>query len=110
MSTARSPTPFETRRFSIRLPRPLWVLLVMGHSLFLSQLCSAKPTREQIIALGEQCKQQKTRMDLVKEFGTDFSGLDLSRVDFRGNYYVNNETNLRNADFRVLIMNTTLQI
>ena len=39
-------------------------------------------------------------MNLVKEFETDFSGLDLSGVDFRGYYSVNNETILRNANFR----------
>jgi uncharacterized protein YjbI with pentapeptide repeats len=99
-SASENPTPHAPRSVSIRLVRPVCVLLAMQMSLFWNDPCSAKPTREQIVALGERCKQQKTRMDLVKELGTDFSGLDLSGVDFRGYHYVNNETILRNADFR----------
>lgn len=61
--------------------------------------CAAKPTREQIIAFAERCKNQKKRMELVAEFGGDFAGLDLSGVDFRGYHAVGYETNLRNANF-----------
>jgi uncharacterized protein YjbI with pentapeptide repeats len=84
----------------VPIPRSGCVLLAILGSLVWNDLCNAKPTREQIVALAEQCQQQKTRMDLVKEFGTDFTELDLSGVDFRGYYYVNNETILRNADLR----------
>jgi len=58
-----------------------------------------KPTREQIVRLSQTCKEQQERMDLVAEFGSDFSGLDLSAVDFRGYYAVGYETNIRNANF-----------
>ena len=61
--------------------------------------CAAKPTREQIIAFAERCKNEKKRMDLVGEFGIDFAGLDLSGVDFRGYHTVGHETNLRSANF-----------
>ena len=61
--------------------------------------CAAKPTREQIVALAEQCKNEKRRMDLVAEFGADFAGLDLSGVDFRGYHAVGYATNLRGANF-----------
>jgi len=61
--------------------------------------CAAKPTREQIIAFAERCKNEKKRMDLVAKFGVDFSGLYLSGVDFRGYHAVGYETNLRNANF-----------
>lgn len=58
-----------------------------------------RPTREQIVAFSERCKSEKVRMDLVAQFGHDFSGLDLSGVDFRGHHAVDFETNLRGADF-----------
>ena len=61
--------------------------------------CAVKPTREQIIAFAQRCKNEKKRMDLVAEFGGDFAGLDLSGVDFRGCHAVHYETNLRSADF-----------
>jgi uncharacterized protein YjbI with pentapeptide repeats len=38
-------------------------------------------------------------MDLIGKFGSGFSGLDLSGVDFRGAHTVGLETNLRGADF-----------
>src|SRR5262245_8142464 len=60
---------------------------------------AAKPTRAQVIAFAERCKSEKVRMDLVAEFGADFSGLDLSGVDFRGHHWVGYETNLRGANF-----------
>ena len=58
---------------------------------------AAKPTREQIIEflkkyknnhpLSEEEKQvereKREKIDLVKRFGTDFTGLDLSGIDFR---------------------------
>src|SRR5262245_29902889 len=86
--------------FSIRPPRSGCVLLAILGSLAWNDACIAKPTREQIVALADQCKQYKIQMDLVKEFGTDFSGLDLSGVDFRGCHYAYYETILRNANFR----------
>jgi len=61
--------------------------------------CYAKATREQIAAFSERCKNEKKRADFIAEFGNDFTGLDLSRIDFRGHHYVNHESNLRNADF-----------
>ena len=61
--------------------------------------CLAKPTREQIIASADRCKAEMKRLDLVAEYGTDFSALDLSGVDFRGHYAVGYEPNLRGADF-----------
>jgi uncharacterized protein YjbI with pentapeptide repeats len=75
---------------------PLLCLIVAATT---ASPCAAKPTREQITAFAERCKNEKKRMDLVAEFGTDFSGLDLSGVDFRGYYAVDYETNLRNVNF-----------
>jgi hypothetical protein len=43
-----------------------------------------KPTRQEIIAFAAKCKRLDVQMDLVGRFGTDFSGLDLRGVDFRG--------------------------
>lgn len=75
---------------------PLLCLIVAATT---ASPCAAKPTREQIIAFAERCKNEKKRMDLVAEFGVDFSGLDLSGVEFRGYHAVGYETNLRNANF-----------
>src|SRR4051812_17288308 len=64
-----------------------------------TSLFAAKPTREQIIASAEDHKLKQSRMDLIAEFGTDFSGLDLHGIDFRGYHAIGNETNLRHANF-----------
>lgn len=79
--------------------RKLVPLLCLSMAAMTASPCAAKPSREQIMAFAERCKNEKKRMDLVAEFGTDFSGLDLSGVDFRGYYAVGYENNLRNANF-----------
>lgn len=57
-----------------------------------------KPTREEILAYVNECSQQRVTMDVVGRFGTNFSGLDLSGVNFEGGYQASG-TNLRGADF-----------
>jgi uncharacterized protein YjbI with pentapeptide repeats len=79
------------RRFS-----PLSYLVLVAT---LSSPCAAKPTREQVIAFTQKSKNQMRRMDLIAEFGSDFSGLDLSGVDFRGCHRRRYETHLRGANF-----------
>ena len=81
--------------FTIRL-LPLLVSL-----LTVMNVCAAeygtKPTREQIIAFLEDWRnnhplteaekqdwKKREKIDLVKQFGTDFTGLDLSGIDFSG--------------------------
>jgi uncharacterized protein YjbI with pentapeptide repeats len=83
-------TAFSRTIFAI-----LYVIVVAATA----STCAAKPTREQVVAFAERCKSEKKRVDLVAEFGVDFSGLDLSRVDFRGTHAVGFETILRNANF-----------
>ncbi len=80
-------------------PRLLACLLLLVVAAGATPRCWAKPTREQIVAFAEECKEQQKRMDLVAKFGSDFSGLDLSGVDFRGYYAVGYESILRGADF-----------
>jgi uncharacterized protein YjbI with pentapeptide repeats len=75
---------------------PFLCLIVVGTAV---SPCAGKPTREQILAIANRCKNEKKRMDLVSEFGVDFAGLDLAGVDFRGYYAVDYETNLALADF-----------
>ena len=77
-------------------------VFIMAAVLFATAAASpadAKPTREQVVQLSETCKHQKKRMDLVAEFGSDFSGLDLSGVDLRGYHAVGYSTLIRNANF-----------
>lgn len=57
-----------------------------------------KPAREEILAYVNECSKQRVKMDVIGRFGTDFSGLDLSGVNFKGGYQASG-TNLRNADF-----------
>src|SRR5262245_56731660 len=80
------------RRITVFLPSVILAAMV-------ATPCAAKPTREQIVAFAERCKNEQKRMDHVAEFGTDFSGLDLNGVDFRGYYHVGYDTDLRHADF-----------
>jgi uncharacterized protein YjbI with pentapeptide repeats len=81
------------------------LLVVVTHADTPPDPIGEKPTKRGIVALSTQCKQLGVRMDLVGQFGTDFSGLDLRGVDFRGAHAVRLETNLRRADFS----NTNLQ-
>ena len=57
-----------------------------------------KPTREEVVAYVDQCTSARRKMDLIVQFGTDFSGLDLHGVNFRGHNSALG-TNLRGADF-----------
>jgi uncharacterized protein YjbI with pentapeptide repeats len=57
-----------------------------------------KPTREDVIAYVDECTNERQKMDLIARFGTDFSGLDLRHVNFRGHNSALG-TNLRGADF-----------
>jgi uncharacterized protein YjbI with pentapeptide repeats len=59
----------------------------------------AKPTRAEVIAYLDSCKAQQVRADLIAQFGTDYTNMDLRGVDFRGHYYARNESNLAGADF-----------
>jgi len=68
--------------------RVLTICLATTHAL------GEKPTRDQIVQLSQTCKEQQKRMDLVAEFGTDLSGLDLSGVDFLCYYAVGYETRI----------------
>jgi uncharacterized protein YjbI with pentapeptide repeats len=83
---------FVSQRTSV----PLLCLAVLAMT---ASPCAAKPTREQVVAFAERCKKEEPRMDLIAEFGVDFSGIDFSGVDFRGCHTVGYETNLRNANF-----------
>jgi uncharacterized protein YjbI with pentapeptide repeats len=57
------------------------------------------PTAQAISTYSAECKQAGKAMDLIARFGTDYTGLDLSGVDFRGAHAVGLETNLQGADF-----------
>ncbi len=57
-----------------------------------------KPTREEVVAYVDECTSARRKMDLIVRFGTDFSGLDLHGVKFRGHNSALG-TNLRGADF-----------
>jgi uncharacterized protein YjbI with pentapeptide repeats len=59
----------------------------------------AKPTRQAILSYSDQCKADGIQMDLIRQFGTDFSHLDLSGLDLRGVYRHGFETLLVGADF-----------
>jgi uncharacterized protein YjbI with pentapeptide repeats len=52
-----------------------------------------------IATLTAECKAEGKPMDLIAKFGNDFSGLDLTGVDFCGAHAVRLETNLRKANF-----------
>jgi len=82
-------------------PLPAWILALAG-ALWLALLSATvyaeKPTRKEIVAFSDDCTKQRVKMDVVGRFGTDFSGLDLSGVSFRGRYRATG-TNLRGADF-----------
>jgi uncharacterized protein YjbI with pentapeptide repeats len=58
-----------------------------------------KPTREEVVAYVDEFTSARRKMDLIERFGTDFSGLDLHGVSFRGDYKATG-TNLRGTDFR----------
>jgi uncharacterized protein YjbI with pentapeptide repeats len=58
-----------------------------------------KPTREEVVAYVGECTSARRKMDLIERLGTDFAGLDLSGVCFRGGYQAAG-TNLRGADIR----------
>lgn len=60
---------------------------------------AAKPTREEVIAYGEQCKSAGQQMDLVSKFGKDFTGIDLSGVDLRGPHRIRLETIATDINF-----------
>ena len=83
-----------TRMLKITIP-----CMFVFSFLTLDIVALAKPTREQIIAFSEECRNQKKRMDLTKKFGSDFSYLKLTGIDFRGYYQVDNETILTDVDF-----------
>ena len=58
-----------------------------------------KPTRQAIVQYNAQCKAGDVKADFVNEFGTDFTALDLSRVDFSGPHAYRKESNLSEVDF-----------
>lgn len=72
-----------------------WCLLFL---LLPATAYAEKPTRKEIVAYVNECTRQRIKMDVVERFGTDFSGLDLSGVNFKGGYQASG-TNLRGADF-----------
>jgi uncharacterized protein YjbI with pentapeptide repeats len=76
-----------------------WSLVWLTATHVAAQLCWAKPTREEIISYAAECKAREVRMDLIAKFGSDFSGMDLHGVDFRGYYCNRYETILRGANF-----------
>lgn len=59
----------------------------------------AKPTTLAIIEYGKACKKAGKKADFIKKFGTDFSGMNLQGVDFRGPHRHKLESNLQGADF-----------
>jgi uncharacterized protein YjbI with pentapeptide repeats len=59
----------------------------------------AKPTTQAIIEYGKACKKAGRKADFIKKFGTDFSGMNLQGVDFRGPHRHKLESNLQGANF-----------
>lgn len=73
--------------------------LLIGLRLLCLAAQAEQPTAAAISAYSTECKRTGRAMDLITRFGRDYSGLDLSGVDFRGAHTVDLETNLQGADF-----------
>ena len=58
------------------------------------------PTPEAIRLYLDDCITRGLQADLITKFGTDYRGLDLRGLPFKGYYQVGLETNLQGADFR----------
>ena len=59
-----------------------------------------EPTPEAIRLYLDDCITRGLQADLITKFGTDYRGLDLRGLPFKGYYQVGLETILRGADFR----------
>lgn len=60
---------------------------------------SGKATPDAIREYARECVDRNAKMDLVKQFGTDFRDLDLRGFDLRGVFRAGMNTNLAGADF-----------
>ncbi|MFT5522286.1 MAG: hypothetical protein ACI9HK_000229 [Pirellulaceae bacterium] len=84
----------------ISLERPRHYLFAMLLLVLIAAVAQAeRPTRKQVQAYAMLCTNAKVQADFIRKFGTDFSGLDLAGINFRGPHAVSLETNLRGADF-----------
>jgi uncharacterized protein YjbI with pentapeptide repeats len=76
------------------------ILILALLTTWLTQIgCDEGVTREALAAFGGAHKNSGRRMDVIAEFGKDYSGLNLRGVDFRGAHAIGLETNLAGADF-----------
>jgi hypothetical protein len=66
-----------------RLRRSLGVRSLALVSEPAARVVAERPTRERIVEFASRCQRARRRMDLVAEFGTDFSGLFLELIMVR---------------------------
>jgi len=64
----------------------LFYLLTVVFLFFIGPLIvlAERPTRQQVQVYATACINNEQKADFIRKFGTDFSGLDLSGIDFRG--------------------------
>jgi uncharacterized protein YjbI with pentapeptide repeats len=71
-------------------------------------LFGVPPTREEIVAYANDCREKKIDIDLIAKFGKDFRGLDLRGVDLSGGYWkakaLQARTNWQDADLTEAIL------